>query len=135
MHPKADTVRFIAVFGILTTVLGWLFWSAGASSGSNTMKSTMLAIPVVSAMLASVGFGWGRKLAYASSTLGLYMFSLALAEVTGLQDRVGQQLTTSGAFPSVFVTVYVALLTTFPFVMLVLFVGKTPSLLWRDRTR
>ena len=130
MRRRSDALRFVSVFLALTVLFGWLFWSVGSSSGSSTLNSSMLAIPVASAMLASVGFTWNRKLVYAGATMGLYLVGAALTEATGLRGVVDQALQTATSFPSVFVVLFVAVQITFPFVMLVLFVGRTPSRLW-----
>ena len=89
----------------------------------------------MSAMLASQGFGWRRKLTYAAATLGLYVLGSWVAEATGSWRSASQQILDPSAFPSLPVVLYMAYLSTFPFAMLVLFVGRNPSLLWsKSRT-
>ncbi len=53
-------------FVLLSVVLGWFFWS----SGSAQVGVSMLAVPVMSAMLASQGFSWKRKLTLRGGDLG-----------------------------------------------------------------
>jgi len=130
MQRRADIARFVVSFIVVSAALGWVFWSSGALVGTYSLDVSMLAVPVVSAMLASVGFAWSRKLAYASITAGLYLVTGAAAELSGLHDLARRQLGGGASLPSVGVTLYMAFLMTFPFVMLVLFVGRTPQLLW-----
>lgn len=133
MPPRRELpngpVWFVAWFVILSLGLGWIFWN----SEFQQVSLSMLAVPVMSAMLASQGFSWTRKLVYTSITLGLYLVGSALAEATGLVELAAQQLNSSNGFPSVWVALYMAYLSTFPFAMLVLFVGRDPSLLWSKK--
>jgi len=126
MHPKREAVWFVVWFVILSLALGWIFWSSTAAQ----VGVSMLAVPVISAMLASQGFSWKRKLVYASATLALYLLGSVIADATGLIELASEQISTPTSFPSPWVMLYVAYLSAFPFVMLVLFVGRSPSLLW-----
>lgn len=130
MQARRDAIIFGVSFIALSAVLGWLFANSTGPVGYY-LDVSMLAVPVMSAMLASVGFGWRRKLTYSSITLGLYMLSGVVAELAGLHELARQQLTATDSFPSVWVVLYMTWLTTFPFLMMILFVGKKPSLMWR----
>lgn len=90
-------------------------------------------VSMVSTMLASVGFSRRRKIVYVSAAVGVYVLAVVVAGWAGLPELAGEQLSTSSTFPPVWVNVYLAFLMTFPFVMLVLFVGRTPTLLWSRR--
>jgi len=125
-RSRLEVAKFAAWFALLSLLLGWLFWSSAAAQ----VGVSMLAVPVMSAMLASRGFTWKRKLAYASITLGLYVLGSMVAEVTGLLALATEVVNTGATFPPPSVLLYMAYLSAFPFVMLVLFVGRTPSLLW-----
>ena len=129
MHPRRELATFIAGFVLLSLVLGWFFWSSSIAQ----VGVSMLAVPVISAMLASQGFSWRRKLTYAAATLGLYVLGSLIAEATGLAAAASQQIIDPSSFPSLWVVLYMAYLSTFPFAMLVLFVGRTPSLLWSKK--
>jgi len=131
MHRKRDAILFAALFVALSLALGWVFWN----STSAQVGVSMLAVPVISAMLAAQGFTWKRKLIYAAATLALYLLGSAIANATGLIALATDQLNSGTSFPSPWVLVYMAYLTAFPFVMLVLFVGRNPSLLWSKSTR
>ncbi len=126
MQPRRELITFIAGFVLLSLVLGWFFWSSSFAQ----VGVSMLAVPVISAMLASRGFSWRRKVTYAAATLGLYVAGSLVAQATGLVALASQQVLDSSSFPSLSVVLYMAYLSTFPFAMLLLFVGRNPSLLW-----
>lgn len=126
MHPRRDLVAFIVEFVVLSLVLGWIFFNNSFAQ----VGVSMLAVPVMSAMLASQGFTWKRKLMYTAATLGLYVLGSLIAEATGLVELASQQILDPNSFPSLSVVLYMAYLSTFPFAMLVLFVGRNPTLLW-----
>jgi len=130
MRRSQRAVWFVAKSTVLSLVLGWLFWS----STSTLIGVSMLAAPVVSVMLAAEGFTWKRKLVYAVATTALYILGSAVADATGLMELANRQLTGNVALPSVWVVIYMTYLTTFPLLMLVLFAGRTPSLLWSRST-
>jgi hypothetical protein len=133
MRHSNEPLRFIVVFLVLSTALGWWFWSATASIGSYHLNRSMLAVPVVSAMLASVGFPWKRKAVYVLVTLGVYALVGVVGAATGFEQTVGVQLGAMDAIPSLGTSLYMAFLATFPLAMLVLFVGRTPALLWSSK--
>jgi len=129
MRDRADIIRFAVVFLVLSILLGWLLSSARGSV-SYALDMSMTAVAVVSAMLASVGFTWRRKLTYAALTFGLYLLPAVAADLAGFGALARQQLHANVGFPSAIVVLYSAWMATFPFGMLVLFVGRRPSLLW-----
>ncbi len=133
MHRRADIIRFAVAFFALSALLGWLVWSSTSLAAILPRGARMLAVPIVSAMLAAVGFSWRRKIVYVAATIGVYLVSGAIAGLAGLPKLASEQLSTSASFPPVWINLYLAFLTTFPFVMLVLFVGRTPALLWSRR--
>lgn len=121
---------FVGGFALVSLVLGWVFWNSSLAQ----IGVGMLAVPVISAMLASQGFSWKRKLTYAGATLGLYLLGSAVAEATGIVALASEQILDASSLPSLPVVLYMAYLSTFPLVMLVLFVGRTPSLLWSRKS-
>jgi len=131
MQHRHETTIFVAWFAVWSLLLGWLFWI----NTSAQIGVSMLAVPVASSMLAARGFSWKRKLVYAGATFGLYLLGNGVANATGLIDLATERLSSNPSFPPVQVVLYMAYLTTFPFAMLVLFVGRTPSLLWSKSTR
>lgn len=133
MRPGRDRLIFTVAFLVSSTVLGWLFWTATGSVGGFTLDSAMLAVPVVSAMLCARGFGWKRKAVYVAVTLGVYLLVGVAAGVTGFHAVAARELNSVGPFPSVPTMLYLAFLTVFPLVMLVLFVGRNPALLWERK--
>lgn len=130
MHAERHPVRFGVGFLVWSAVLGWVFSSTRVVVGTYSPSMSMLAVPCVGAMLAAVGFGWRRKIAYACTSLALYVLSTIVADVAGLGALASRQLNSPTSFPSVSVLLFMAYLSTFPFAMLILFVGRRPSLLW-----
>lgn len=126
MPNNRNTLWFIFWFVVFSLALGWVFWQ----SGSAPVGLSMLAVPVASAMLAAQGFSWKRKLTYAALTLGLYVLGSVIAEATGFLEIATQEANGTLALSSVWVVLYEVYLFTFPLALLVLFVGRTPSLLW-----
>jgi len=118
---------FVAAFLGCSLGLGLL---AKSAFGQYALRGNLLAVPAVSAMLAAIGFDWRRKAAYASVTLAVYGLVGVLARVTGFQAAIAREVTTTAAFPSLAANLYMAFLATFPLVMLLLFVNRTPTLLW-----
>lgn len=129
MPRVPDTVRFAVVFTALTLVLGWVFWMLTPTGGA--LRNTMMVVPAVSAMIAARGYGTARKLAYAAATVAGYTAVAAIASATGLHARVGVEI--SSGVPSVWAALYIGFLTAYPFMLLVLFVGRQPSRLWSAR--
>ena len=58
------------------------------------------------------------------------MLGSAIAMKSGVLERASQQVNEATGFPSMWTAAYAAYLTAFPLVMLVLFVGRNPALLW-----
>ncbi len=136
MYKRRAELEFFLAFATLTVVLGWLFWNISiplGSRGSYSLSDSMFTVPVVAVMLAARGFPWRRKMAYALVTLTFFPFVMFVAEVTGLNAYAGMQLSQIQIFPSLGTMLYMAFLSTFPLVMLVLFAGRTPRLLWSKR--
>lgn len=133
MQRSREPLIFGVTFVALSMLIGWVFWASTGVLGEYDLNRSMLAVPVVSAMIAAIGFAWRRKAVYVSVTLGLYVLARVVAELAGLDDLAARELNTFGGFPSLVTMLYLAFLSTFPLAMLVLFVGRTPSLLWSKR--
>lgn len=129
MRRRRDVVAFIVWFVVLSVTLGWLSWKATAAARSTTVN-VMLVVPVVSAMLAAQGFSWKRKLTYVAVTLGAYVLIGLAYDLLGLGDIAVRQATANASLPSIILMFYQVFVTAFPLAMLVLFVGRTPALLW-----
>lgn len=131
MQRNREPLIFAATFLVYSAVLGWLFWSSTSYLGEYSLERALLAVPVVSVMLAARGYVWKRKLVYAAMTVAVYVLARSVARVTGLDAFAAQELNTVGGFPSIGTMLYLAFLSAFPLAMLVLFVGRTPTLLWQ----
>ena len=132
MRRNRDVITFVVWFLVLSVTLGWLYWTAGTPLQSGALN-VMLAIQVVSAMLASRGFSWRRKVVYASVTAGVYLTVGVAYDTLGLGEIALRQVAQNPDSPSIPLLLYLTFLTAFPLAMLVFFVGRTPSLLWSKR--
>lgn len=122
-------MRFAAVFTLCCVLFGWVF--LGTSGGVGRLLSdSAIAVPVISAMLASVGFGWRRRIVYALLKLWLYLAPAYIADAVGLLGAIGSSDTPVTVFTSLAGGLYLIWWNGFPLLMMVLFIGRTPALLW-----
>lgn len=131
MSPHADKALFAVTFVALSGLLGCAVWVlGGAIAGRENFLQGMVAVPAVSVMLAARGYSWRRKFAYAGITIVFYVLVGVLAQLSGLYAAADSETGSSQAFLSPLTLIYLTFLTTFPLGMLVLFVGRSPHLLW-----
>jgi hypothetical protein len=133
MHPRRGILVFVAASTILTVVLGWVFWSATAQVGMYSLRRSMVVVPVLSVMLGARGFAWRRKAVYSAIVFGVYVLGGIVADAIGLH-AVDSLFGTRGLFVALAAFLYLAFLWTFPLATLVLFVGRTPAMLWSRRS-
>ena len=124
MHPTRDITIFAAsVFGY-SLVFSYL--------ARNASGNPLFAIAIASVMLSALGVPWPRKLVFATVCLGGFvLFELAF-DALGLTARMasfGYEMVAS-----VIGTVYIVLVLAYPLVVLLLFVGRDPSVLWVGET-
>lgn len=131
MPSRSGIARFVLTVVALSTLFGWLFWTAGSSASVEAvLHRSMLAVPVISAILSARGFSWQRKAYYSLGTLALYLGVGLLAQVTGFHESAQQETGSSQPFLPFATIIYVVFMSTFPLAMLVLFVGRNPARLW-----
>jgi len=126
MRPERDgTKRDIAIFVGLV-----LLYSIPLSYVlRNALSNSMLAIAIGSVFLAARGLDWRRKLIGAGAVLGGFLLFEFLYGYLGLTSRMatyGMDLvgTTLGLL-------YIVVTFSYPLVVLLLLVGRDPSVLWR----
>lgn len=129
MRRVAEPVIFAAVFAVATAVLGGLLWRATTGQLA-PLRNAMTLAPALSAIIAARGFGWRRKRVYGALTLGGYFALGVVALASGIHAVAATELSTAASSPSALTTLYLAVITTYPFVMLMLFVGRRPARLW-----
>jgi len=130
-------MQFALTFATVSAALGWLFWTTSVPLGAGRaydLQDGMYVVPVVGVMIAATGFAWRKRLIYALATLAVYVVALLIAEATGLNESVGSRIAASVTLPPFSAMLYMAFLWTFPLAMLLLFVGRTPSLLWGNKS-
>ena len=94
-----------------------------------SLHSMIFGVPAASAMLCARGFGLRHRVTYALATLGLCLLVDVIAGLSGLSGlawRQNETRTPYGLGP----IIYFAVTWALPFAMLILFVGRKPSLLW-----
>lgn len=129
MRPRVDILRFAALFTLYCVVFGWVFLSTRGGIG-RLLADSAITVPVISAMLASVGFGWRRKIVYSTLTLWLYLAPAYIADAVGLIGAIRSPDAPITALTSLAAALYLIWWTAFPLLMLVLFVGRNPTLMW-----
>lgn len=136
MSRRIQAVTFAVQFGVLSLVFGWLFWVLGGLPAVDAdVRQTMFVAPILSAMLASRGFPWRRKVVYSAITVGIYGLVSIVAQLAGVYEALdaGAGVVTSPLYLPILL--YVAFVATFPLAMLVLFVGRNPQHLWSKAER
>lgn len=129
MRLRADILRFAALFTVYCVALGSVFLLAGGGIG-RLLSDSAFVVPVISAMLASAGFGWRRKIVYSTLTLWLYLAPAYIADASGLIGAIGSPDAPMTALTSLGAALYLIWWTAFPLLMLMRFVGRTPTRMW-----
>jgi len=133
MQRSRDGLLFIVSF-VLVSMLMWLLFTRALSAiVPFSMHSIIFAVPAASAMICARGFGLRHRLTYALATLGLCLLIDVIAGVSGLSELAWQQNQSRTPY-SLGPIIYFAITWAVPFAMLILFVGRKPSLLWSRST-
>ena len=92
-------------------------------------------VPAVSVMACALGVGWRRKTLAIALMLGGFTVFDVVTRATGIQTLASKPLAGGFAEQAVLVggIVYAMVPLVYPFAVLVLFVGRRPSLLWTGR--
>ncbi len=90
-------------------------------------------IPVLAVMVAGLGVGWARKAAFVAITVGGFLLIEWVAQRTGLRAIAAGTVTMDEPLRLSLGVLYVTLTPAFPIVMLALFVGRNPAVLWTRR--
>lgn len=127
-------------FSITSLCLGLVFfallvWAAGRFPGLPTNAGFL--VPVLAVVLAAEGASVGRKAMFAAASVTIFGLADAATIVTGMQRIAGvvafdvTRATPAGFF---LLLAYHAFSVGFPIVVLMLFVGRRPSVLWRRQS-
>ncbi|MDY0088323.1 MAG: hypothetical protein RBS78_07250 [Coriobacteriia bacterium] len=129
MRPSRETLD-IALFALLVLVFSTVLSYPVREAFSNAMFPAAIA----SVMLAALGVKWPRKIYFAILTLGGYVAFDRLWGKTPFATRM-LEYGTGDLGANILGVLYVGLTMAYPVAMLLLFVGKNPSVLWsRDRS-
>ncbi len=129
MRRSRDVLIFIVSFVLVSSVMWIVFTRSLSVVAPFSVHSIIFAVPAASAMLCARGFGLRHRLTYALATLGLCLLIDVIAGLSGLSELAWQQNETRTPY-GLGPTIYFAVTWAVPFAMLVLFVGRRPSLLW-----
>jgi len=134
MQRNRDVLLFVVSFVLISLLLWLVLTRVQSAAAPFSLHSLVFAVPAVSAMLSARGFGLRHRLAYAFATFGLCLLIDLVSGVSGLSGlawRQNEARVPYGLGP----LIYFALTWAVPFAMLILFVGRRPSLLWTRGTR
>lgn len=121
MQKKRDILIFAAQVVVFSAVLAYL--------SREIFSNAMFVIAAASVVLAARGAEWLRRIAYSTALLGGYYVFDRAYELFGLTERTLQGFG-SNPVSNMLGLVYVTVTFAYPVAILVLFVGKTPSMLW-----
>lgn len=110
-----------------------LGWQASSRFAQGLLSALVVGVPAWSLMTAAVGSPVRRKLVYSLGLLTFLLTFYLIAFWTGWHQLAAGSTVVKGAEQGVLVVAYRGALVASPFVTLVLFVGREPSLLWTSR--
>lgn len=130
-HADRDIALFVLAAVAASIAISALLWLAPVIGNSYTFRNSMFLVPALSVMVAAVGVGWRRKFGFVALTFALFVILDYAGARLGLQDMAldiehfGAQ-----AWPSVVTVGYQVFIAAYPIVVLIMFVGPRPSVLW-----
>lgn len=127
MRPSRETLD-ISLFALLVLV----FSTALSYPVREVISNAMFPAAIASVMLAALGVKWSRKIYFAILTLGGYVAFDKLWGKTPFATRMFDY-GTGDLGADILGVLFVGLTMAYPVAMLLLFVGKDPSVLWRRR--
>jgi len=121
------------LFGALSAVVSFVLFKALSAayfrgwpvSGYHTGEFSI----VLAVMVAALGVGWRRKLAFLAATFGGILAIEWFARAAGIAALAASD-PTSGTVAFNSNVWYFTMTPAFPIVMLALFVGRNPAVLW-----
>lgn len=124
MQPGRDIAIFVGLVAVFSTAIAFV-------ARDLLTENALFAVAVASVILAARGAEWKRKLPYAAIALGGLVASEQLTVVLGLGEYMGGFGVEAAA--TALGVAYIAFTLTFPLAVLLLFVGRDPSVLWSRR--
>jgi hypothetical protein len=133
MQQKRDVVIFMAsvlLFSLLLSAVAWMLPKINYNP-----SDTLIVIAVASVILSARGASWRRRLLYSGLVLGVFVLVDFVFLSSGLMRYAFVGLEALDPVPSVLAVAYMFFAQGFPFVVLLLFAGRNPSMLWTKPPR
>lgn len=135
-RPRRHVLRFLVVTVAVSLVLGVslmvISWRTSSAFLFDLAHSMLAMVPAWSMIAAAVGAPRGRKLAFVLGLLAFVLVFDVIAFLTGWQQLATNSTVIEGARNGVLVAAYRLVLVSSPFVAVVLFAGKRPSVFWTN---
>lgn len=128
MREHRDVALFagsVLLYAILLSAIAW-----GLPRTHYNPSDALIAIPVASVILSARGASWRRRLLYAGLVIGIFVIVDSAFLVSGLMHSAFEGLARLEPVVSVTAVAYMFFVQGFPLLILVLFVGRDPSVLW-----
>ena len=125
---KRDTGVFVLLTLVFSVVLSGLFWVLPRIAYNPS--DALILIPATSAILAARGARWRRRLVFAGLSLGGFLLVDYVFLRSGLMRSSFAGLAQAEPGWSTLAVAYLFFAQGLPFVVTLLFVGDTPSILW-----
>ena len=130
MHQKRDLTLFLGSVLLWSVALSAIAWSMPRTRGFNP-HDALIVIPVAAVILSARGASWRRRLLYAGLVLGVFVAVDIAFLSSGLMGYAFAGLSTGDPKASVMAVTYLFFAQGFPFVVLLIFAGRNPSVLWK----
>ncbi len=128
MRSRHDTMAFVASVALVSVALSAVVWALPRTLYNPA--DLLIVIPVVSIILSARGASWRRKLLYGGLAVGVFLLVDFVFLTTGAMHFAFSGLSRMRLLPALLAIAYMCFAQGFPFVVLLLFVGRNPSMLW-----
>jgi hypothetical protein len=128
MPPKRDLLVFLVWVFFYSVVLSAIAWMLPKINWNPA--DALIVIPVVAVILSARGATWRRRLLCAGLVLGVFLLVDFVFLASGLMHWAFAGLSELELVPSVLAVVYMFFAQAFPFVVLLMFAGRNPAMLW-----
>jgi hypothetical protein len=122
---------FLGLTLVYSVALSAVLWSLPRVSYNPS--DALIVIPATSAILAARGATWRRRLVFAGIAMGGFLLADYVFLRSGLMHSSFEGLSQGDPWGSVVAVAYLAFAQGLPFVVMLLFVGRDPSVLWAKR--
>jgi hypothetical protein len=129
MQPRRDVAIFAGSVLAYSVLFSAIVWTLPRTHGFNP-HDALITIPVVSVILSARGASWRRRLTYAGLDVVIFVLADYAFLASGLMAYSFAGLRTFQLVPSIMAVAYMFFAQVLPFFVLLLFIGRDPSILW-----